>query len=228
MLPTPGIALLTRSLEAHGGMVLSASHNPFEDNGIKIFSSEGAKFPDAWEEEIEDRLAGSDVAPWPTGADIGRLVALRPRRGGLHRARCARPAPRSARADRGARLRARRDLSGGAPRLPRAWARACVVLARRGPTASTSTRRAARCIRRARQARVLRRGRQLGLAFDGDGDRLISVDEAGEIRDGDYALAICGRHLAARGRLKGDTVVTTVMANLGLDEALPRGRHRRR
>ena len=56
VLPTPGIALLTRRLEAHGGIVLSASHNPFEDNGIKIFSSEGTKFPDAWEAEIEQRL----------------------------------------------------------------------------------------------------------------------------------------------------------------------------
>ena len=60
VLPTPGIAYLTRRLEAHGGVVLSASHNPFEDNGIKIFSSEGAKFPDAWEEEIEGRLSGPD------------------------------------------------------------------------------------------------------------------------------------------------------------------------
>jgi len=74
VLPTPAIAYLTRRLEAHGGVVLSASHNPFEDNGIKIFSSEGAKFPDAWEEEIETRLGGRDIAPWPTGVHIGRLV----------------------------------------------------------------------------------------------------------------------------------------------------------
>ena len=65
MLPTPGIAYLTRSLEAQGGVVLSASHNPFQDNGIKIFSSEGAKFPDAWEDEIETRLAGPDGAARP-------------------------------------------------------------------------------------------------------------------------------------------------------------------
>src|SRR5262249_36311304 len=74
VLPTPGIAQMTRRLEAHCGVVLSASHNPFQDNGIKIFSGEGAKFPDAWEEEIEGRLRERDVAPWPTGADIGRLV----------------------------------------------------------------------------------------------------------------------------------------------------------
>src|SRR5205823_1196868 len=74
VLPTPGIALLTRALEAHGGIVLSASHNPFEDNGIKLFSSESTKFPDAWEMEIEGRLNAPDAAPRPVGAGIGRLV----------------------------------------------------------------------------------------------------------------------------------------------------------
>src|SRR5256886_17665726 len=70
-LPTPGIALLTRRLEAHGGIVLSASHNQFEDNGIKLFSSEGTKFPDTWEAEIEQRLGGPDRAPRARGAPIG-------------------------------------------------------------------------------------------------------------------------------------------------------------
>ena len=74
VLPTPGIAHMTRRLEAHGGVVLSASHNPFEDNGIKIFSAEGAKLPDAWEDEIERRLSGPDDVPRPTGAGIGRLT----------------------------------------------------------------------------------------------------------------------------------------------------------
>src|SRR5256885_10771416 len=74
VLPTPGIAYLTRALDAQGGVVLSASHNPFEDNGIKIFSSEGSKFPDSWESEIEARLYGRDVAPKPTGKHVGRLV----------------------------------------------------------------------------------------------------------------------------------------------------------
>src|SRR5256885_15850785 len=74
VLPTPGIALLTRRLEAHGGLALSAPHNPFEDNGIKLFSSEGTKFPDAWEAEIEKRLAGPDTAPRARRAEIGRLA----------------------------------------------------------------------------------------------------------------------------------------------------------
>jgi phosphoglucosamine mutase len=73
VLPTPAIALLTKKLGAHGGIVLSASHNPFEDNGIKLFSSEGTKFPDAWEDDIERRLAGEDTAPRAHGKHIGRL-----------------------------------------------------------------------------------------------------------------------------------------------------------
>src|SRR5258705_10400259 len=72
VLPTPGIALVTRGLDADGGIVLSASHNPFADNGIKLFSSEGTKFPDAWEDEIEARLKGADNAPRASGAGIGR------------------------------------------------------------------------------------------------------------------------------------------------------------
>src|SRR2546428_5328921 len=75
VLPTPGIAFMTRALGADGGVVLSASHNPFEDNGIKLFSSEGTKFPDAWEDEIEQRLSGGDTAPLARGARIGHLVA---------------------------------------------------------------------------------------------------------------------------------------------------------
>ena len=75
VLPTPGIALLTRALDADGGIVLSASHNPFQDNGIKLFSAEGTKFPDAWEDEIEARLDGADGALQAKGPAIGRLVA---------------------------------------------------------------------------------------------------------------------------------------------------------
>src|SRR3989440_6829891 len=78
VLPTPAIALLTKKLGAHGGIVLSASHNLFEDNGIKLFSSEGTKLPDAWEDEIERRLGGPDHAPRARGAGIGELVVYDP------------------------------------------------------------------------------------------------------------------------------------------------------
>jgi phosphoglucosamine mutase len=218
ILPTPGIALMTRRLEADCGVVLSASHNSFEDNGIKIFSGEGAKFPDAWEEEIEKRLREPDVAPWPTGAHIGRLRTHV-----------------KAEAEYAAHLRAGLpfDLAGltlvldcaqgatyrVAPRLFRSLGARVIALGTR-PDGLNINKRAGALHPDVVRRRVLATGAHLGLAFDGDGDRLISVDERGEVRDGDYVLAICARHLATHGRLRGGVVVTTVMANLGLDRSL--------
>jgi phosphoglucosamine mutase len=218
VLPTPGIAYLTRRLEAHGGVVLSASHNSFEDNGIKIFSAEGTKLPDAWEEDVERRLRGPDSAPKPTGAQIGRLVVYDAAEeeyiahachgftlalGGITIALdCA----------HGATYRV-------APKVFRRLGARVIVTGAR-PDGQNINRRAGALHPEALQKRVLGARAQIGLAFDGDGDRLIAVDERGEIRDGDYALAILGQRLAAQGRLKGGVVVTTIMANLGLDRAL--------
>jgi len=218
VLPTPAIAYLTRRLQAHGGVVLSASHNPFEDNGIKIFSSEGAKFPDAWEEEIEGRLSGPDTAPWPTGIDIGRLVQHDSAEADyIDHARATCPFDL-----RG--LRVVLDCAHGATYrvAPEVFRRlgADVRVLNASPDGQNINRGVGAMHPEMLQKEVRRARAQLGLAFDGDGDRLISVDEEGHIRDGDYVLAICGRHLASRGLLKSSTVVTTVMANLGLDKAL--------
>ncbi|HYB44271.1 MAG TPA: phosphoglucosamine mutase, partial [Candidatus Methylomirabilis sp.] len=218
VLPTPGIAFLTRRLEAQGGVVLSASHNPFEDNGIKIFSSEGAKLPDAWEEEIERRLDGPDAAPRPTGAGIGRLVAFDDAESEY-----------IAHASHGFPF----DLSGltlvldcahgatarVAPRVFRGFGARVVVLNAR-PDGQNINRGSGALHPEALEKKVLAARAHVGLAFDGDGDRLIAVDERGTVRDGDFVLAILGRRLAAQGRLAGGVVVTTVMANLGLDHAL--------
>ncbi|MGH7402492.1 MAG: phosphoglucosamine mutase [Candidatus Rokuibacteriota bacterium] len=215
VLPTPAIAYLTRRLEAHGGVVLSASHNPFEDNGIKIFSSEGAKFPDAWEEEIETRLDGRDIAPWPTGVRIGRLVQHETAEADYiahARATC----PHELRG-----LRVVLDCAHGATYrvAPEIFRRlgADVRVVNASPDGQNINLGAGALHPEALQKEVLRVRAHLGIAFDGDGDRLISVDEEGRIRDGDYVLAICGRHLASRGLLKSGTVVATVMANLALD-----------
>jgi phosphoglucosamine mutase len=218
VLPTPGVAYLTRALEAHGGVVISASHNSFEDNGIKIFSAEGSKFPDAWEDEIEAGLAGRDTAPWPVGSDVGRLISYDAGEG-----------------EYAAHLRASFpfDLTGFtvvldcahgatyrvAPKVFRALGARVLVMGAR-PDGENINRRSGALHPEGLRERVRVAGAHLGLAFDGDGDRLISVDEQGQIRDGDYALAICGRHLHEKGRLKSGAVVTTVMANLGLDKSL--------
>jgi phosphoglucosamine mutase len=218
VLPTPGIAALSRRLEAQGGVVLSASHNPFEDNGIKIFSGEGAKLPDAWEDEIEARLRAQDVAPKPTGACVGRLVTF-------DRAEAEYVAAvRATFAGDLSGLRIVLDCANGAtyrvaPRVFRSLGARVAVLGAR-PDGTNINRGGGALHPEALQRKVRVAGADLGFAFDGDGDRLISVDETGEIRDGDYALAICGRHLLSQDRLGQKVVVTTVMANLGLEKAL--------
>jgi phosphoglucosamine mutase len=218
VLPTPGIAMLTRALDAHGGIVLSASHNPFADNGIKLFSAEGTKFPDAWEAQIEARLAASDGAPRVTGAGIGRLVSY-DRAEKYYVDFLCRCFPLDL-----AGMTVAIDCANGATSrvgpsvFRRLGARVVAIAAKPDGTNINADCGALHPEGLQKKLRAIRA--DVGFAFDGDGDRLISVDHLGEIRDGDYALAIAGRHMASRRRLKGNLVVTTVMANLGLDEAL--------
>ncbi|MBI4635903.1 MAG: phosphoglucosamine mutase [Candidatus Rokubacteria bacterium] len=218
VLPTPGIALLTRTLEAHGGIVLSASHNPFEDNGIKLFSSEGTKLPDSWEDEIEQGLQGEDRAPRARGGEIGRLVTYARAEADYVDFLC-RCFPLDL-----AGITVALDCAHGAtyrvaPRLFRRLGARVVALGAR-PSGTNINAGCGALHPEALQRKVKTARAQVGFAFDGDGDRLISVDHTGEIRDGDYALAIAALHLAGSARLKGNVVVTTVMANYGLDEAL--------
>jgi phosphoglucosamine mutase len=218
VLPTPGIAVLTRRLEAHGGIVLSASHNPFEDNGIKLFSSEGTKFPDAWEAEIEQRLEAADHAPRARGAQIGKLVSFDRAEMAYIDFLCS-----CFPLDLG-RLTIALDCAHGAtyrvaPRVFRRLGARVITIGAR-PDGTNINAGCGALHPEKLQRKVRASGASIGFAFDGDGDRLISVDHTGEIRDGDYALAIAGRHLASRQRLKQNLVVTTVMANLGLDQAL--------
>jgi phosphoglucosamine mutase len=221
VLPTPGIAVLTRRLEAHGGIVLSASHNPFEDNGIKLFSSEGTKFPDVWEAEIEQRLEGADRAPRPRGAKLGELVRYDRAETEYIEFLCG-CFPLDLHG-----LTVALDCAHGAtyrvaPRVfRRLGARVLTIGAR--PDGTNINAGCGALYPERLQRKVQASGASIGFAFDGDGDRLISVDHTAAIRDGDYALAIAGRHLAARQRLKQNLVVTTVMANLGLDQALEAG-----
>ena len=220
VLPTPAVAALTPALGAAGGVVLSASHNPFEDNGIKLFSAEGDKLPDAWEEETESRLQSGWDGPRPTGAGLGRL---RPVRGAERRyldgLRASLPP--------GFTLAGRRivlDCAHGAtyrvgPRLLRSLGAEVLTLGTR-PNGTNINRGGGALHPEALQARVRATPGAIGLALDGDGDRLIVVDESGAVRDGDHVLAVCARALLGRGALRGGVVVSTVMANLGLERAL--------
>ncbi len=218
VMPTPAIAFLTKRLEAHGGIVLSASHNPFEDNGIKLFSSDGTKFPDAWEDEIERRLEQPDHAPRPRGAKVGKRVDYAHAERDYVEFLCG-----AFPLDLGG-LTVALDCAHGAthrvaPRVFRRLGARVLTLGAR-PSGININDRIGALHPHVLQKKVRDSGAAVGFAFDGDGDRVISVDGTGEIRDGDYALAIVGRHLASRGRLKGNVIVATVMANLGLDESL--------
>ena len=218
VLPTPGISLLTRALQAHGGVAFTASHNPFEDNGIKLFASTGTKFPDAWELEIEQRLAGADIAPRARRQHVGRLISYDHAESDYVNflSRCF-PL------DLHGMTVALDGAHGATYRVaPMVFRRlgARVVAMGVSPTGTNINDKVGALYPEELQRWVLARGATIGFAFDGDGDRLIAVDETGAIRDGDYILAIAGRHLAAQGRLHSNVVVTTVMANLGLEEAL--------
>ena len=219
-MPTPAMAFLTVDMRCDAGVMISASHNPYQDNGIKFFSHDGFKLPD--EVEARDR-----------GADRPGELATAPRARGRDRPRAAhrrrdRPLRRVPEEDlpagpdaRGpahrARLRERRRLQGrpdgalasSAPRCSRSAS---------SRTGATSTTDAARSIPR----RVRRRcgaARRRRHRLDGDADRCVLVDEKGEIVDGDAMLALCARDLVERGGLRGGAVVATVMSNLGLERA---------
>ena len=220
VLPTPAVAALTPLFGAAGGAVLSASHNPFEDNGIKLFSAEGDKLPDAWEAEIEARLEAGGEDPRPTGAALGRLRAVPgAERRYLDGLRATLPASFDLVGHRilvdcahGATYRV-------APRLLRSLGADVSTLGAR-PTGTNINRAVGALHPEALQARVRATPGAIGLALDGDGDRLIVVDESGAVRDGDHVLLICARALLARGALAGGVVVGTVMANFGLERAL--------
>jgi phosphoglucosamine mutase len=220
VLPTPAVAFLTPALGAAGGAVLSASHNPFEDNGVKLFSSEGDKLPDAWEDEIETRLETGWEGARPIGARIGRVRTVPgAERRYLDGLRASLPAGFDL-----AGWRVVLDCAHGAtyrvaPRLFRSLGAEVWTLGSR-PSGRNINRGVGALHPEGLQACVRATPGAIGLAFDGDGDRLIVVDESGVVRDGDHVLAVCARALLARGALRGGVVVSTVMANLGLERAL--------
>jgi phosphoglucosamine mutase len=220
-MPTPGIAFLTVDLHADAGVVISASHNPYEDNGIKIFSRTGYKLPDEIEDEIEMMVASSSLAAEAApAAEIGTIHALDDA-AGRYRAFLRRTFP------------PRLDLSGLKLVLDCAnGATHCVapgMFRELGADVSSCfTSPDGRNINRdcgsqhteALSREVVNRRADLGLAFDGDGDRVIAIDETGSRLTGDQILLICARALQQEGRLRNDLVVTTAMSNLGFKIAL--------
>lgn len=214
VITTPGVAWLTRRLGADAGVMISASHNPFEDNGIKFFGRDGFKLSDETELEIERLLdADSDDLPKPTGADLGRVADD-------YQAKyqyidyLATTVQSSF-----AGLKIVLDCANGAayelaPQLFRQRGAEVIAIGVEPDGININEGCGSTHTERLREE-VVRCGAHVGLSFDGDADRLIAVDETGAEVDGDYILAICGDALHQRGRLNKGTIVTTVMANIG-------------
>ena len=217
ILPTPAIAYVTRAMGFDAGLVISASHNPFQDNGIKVFSGRGEKFTESLEREVEAIIADSS---WTVGGSadvpVERADVVDAY---LAHARLALPNP-----ERLGRLKLALDTANGAtttvaPRLFRDLGFEVELLggAPDGRNinldcGSTHPERLARA--------VVDRGCHVGIAFDGDGDRAILVDAQGRIVDGDAVLLMCARRMKQAGTLANNSVVATVMSNIGLELAL--------
>jgi phosphoglucosamine mutase len=217
-LPTPAVALLTREMRADIGVMISASHNPFDDNGIKLFGPDGFKLSDADELAIEAAL---DLPqPLANGADIGRARRIDDARGRYIHAIKASVAD-DIRFDG---LKIVVDCANGAAYnvAPSAiWELGAEVIAIGvEPNGLNINAGVGSTSLGALKARVVAEGADIGIALDGDADRLIVVDEKGQTVDGDQIMALIGSQMAASGQLKGGGVVATVMSNLGLERFL--------
>jgi len=218
VMPTPGIAYLTRKLEAMAGVVISASHNPAGDNGIKFFNHQGFKLPDEIEEQIEETIAnGMEKIPYPINADIGRVEYIHDGielykeflKGTVDLDLTG--------------LKVVVDCANGAgyqvtPSLLRELGAEVISIFDR-PDGLNINANCGSTHLEALQEAVLKYKAHLGIAHDGDSDRTLAVDELGNVVDGDRILVICGLALKKQGRLKGNRVVVTVMSNLGLKQA---------
>jgi phosphoglucosamine mutase len=220
-MPTPGMAFLAHDMRCHAGVMISASHNPYHDNGIKFFSSDGYKLPDAVEERIEELIASGRLAELRAGADeIGRARRVEDA-DGRYVVFLKNSFPNDLSLDG---LRVVLDCANGA-----AYKVGPTVLGELGAevfaigvepdgrniNAGVGSLHPERTAAKVREHRA-----DVGVALDGDADRAVLVDEQGNVLDGDELLALFARDFIERGVLKGGKVVGTVMSNLGLERAL--------
>jgi len=217
VIPTPGVAYLTRSSHFTAGVVISASHNPFEDNGIKVFSGGGEKFTEELEAHVEAIVADpswtvpageADPVPGETLVDhyVEHVLAVLPDAGAMRGARVAIDCANGA-------------TTTVAPRVFRELGMDVTVMGD-APDGRNINLECGSTHPEGLARLVVEGGYRLGVAFDGDGDRAIFVDERGRVVDGDAVMLMCARQLRAEGRLKGNAVVATVMSNIGLELAL--------
>ena len=221
VIPTPGVAWLTSSSDAAAGVVISASHNPFGDNGIKFFSGTGYKLPDAVEDELEEIVArGMETLPRPTGKSVGTIGYRHDRIAEYQDFLCGTvKEPLTG-------LRVLIDCANGA-----ACETAPAVLSRLGvdlevlhctPDGQNINDHCGSTHMESLQTAVRERKVDLGLAFDGDADRCLAVDERGQLVDGDQIMVILAHELIRQRTLRNNTLVATVMSNIGLHQAMRR------
>lgn len=219
-MPTPAVGMLTRSMRADMGVMISASHNPYEDNGIKLFGPDGFKLSDAVEMKIERRLQDVDSIPVATSAKLGRARRLDDALG-RYIEFVKNTFPKDLRLDG---LKVVIDCANGA-----AYKVAPTVLYELGadviPVAVTPdgfniNKDCGATATTLMQEAVVAHGADIGIALDGDADRLILADEHGQIVDGDQVMALIAKTLQSRDLLKGGGVVATVMSNMGLENYL--------
>jgi len=220
-LPTPGVAYITRSLRADAGIILSASHNPYEDNGIKFFRHDGYKLDDQVEQQIEQIVfAGEIDSIRPTAGKIGRAARIDDALGRyVEFAKASFPRGMSLE-----KMRVAVDVANGAaykstPCILRELG-AEVTVAHNEPNGTNINAQCGSIYPEEIQRLVKETGADVGITHDGDADRVLLCDENGEIVDGDEILAIASIDLLRAGRLEQNTVVATVMSNFGLDETL--------
>jgi phosphoglucosamine mutase len=217
-MPTPAVAMLTREMRADVGVMISASHNPYEDNGIKLFGPDGFKLSDEDEEAIEAMIAAD--LPLAAAPDIGRARRIDDARGRyIHAIKSS--LPDNIRLDG---LKMVVDCANGAAYqvAPSAlWELGAEVIAIGvTPNGKNINHRVGSTHLDTLKESVVAAGADIGVALDGDADRLIVVDEKGETVDGDQIMALIGGQWAAQGKLRGGGVVATVMSNLGLERYL--------
>mgnify|MGYP000471455100 CR=1 FL=1 len=216
VIPTPAVAYLTRHYKADAGVVISASHNPFEFNGIKFFDSNGYKLPDATEDKIEELIRnGMNDIEFPTGAGVGRKsVAENTLRDYVDFLKSTINCDLSG-------YKIALDCANGAsyqvaPMLFRELGAEVFTINNTPDGININRDCGSTHISQLREF-VVKCGADIGFAFDGDADRCLAVDENGQLVDGDQIMAVIGLELKKAGCLNNDTVVVTVMSNMGLD-----------
>lgn len=217
VVPTPAVAYLTAQDDFVAGVMISASHNPYYDNGIKIFNHQGVKIDDELERKIEAVLDGFDI-PLVSDTKIGRVI---PFETGLERYKdyLKKTVPVNLNGLKIAIDAANGSATVTAYEILSELGAQCIII-NNTPDGININADCGSTHPQTLQTFVKSEGCDIGLAFDGDADRLIAVDETGALFDGDKTLYVCGKYMHQHRQLPGDTVVTTVMANLGLYKAL--------